>query len=284
VAKDEDVIEEETEESRRPRIARRPQTPTKAEYESHMTLHADYRDWCPDCVAGRGISHQHRSSKNERTGREFSLDYAFMTAEDVGEDMCPVLVGYDNDSHGVWALAVDAKGATKPSVQWVKNKIDEAGCSGTPVSLRSDQEESIMALMRAVAIYRQAEAVMLESHVRDSKANGAAERAVRSWAGQLRTIRHHVERRIKVSIPKDSAIMSWLVSLAADVILKYKVHSSGRTSFEWVTGHRCNQPVAGFAEKIHFKFTTDKNHRNNMNTEWSTGYLIATAHSARPGI
>ena len=90
-----------------------------------------------------------------------------MTAEDVGEDMCPVLVGYDNDSHGVWALAVDAKGATKPSVQWVKNKIDEAGCSGTPVSLRSDQEESIMALKKAVAIYRQAETVMLESPVRD---------------------------------------------------------------------------------------------------------------------
>ena len=60
--------------------------PTKAKYDAHMTLHVDYRDWCPDCVAGRGISHQHRSS---------------MTAEDVGEDMCPVLVGYGNDSHGI---------------------------------------------------------------------------------------------------------------------------------------------------------------------------------------
>ena len=85
-----DVIGENEEEARRPRIARRPQTPTKAEYDAHMTLHADYRDWCPDCVAGRGISHQHRSSKKERTEREFSVDYAFMTAEDVGEDMCNV--------------------------------------------------------------------------------------------------------------------------------------------------------------------------------------------------
>ena len=66
-AKEEDVIGENEEEARRPRIARRPQTPTKAEYDAHMTLHADYRDWCPDCVAGRGISHQHRSSKKERT-------------------------------------------------------------------------------------------------------------------------------------------------------------------------------------------------------------------------
>ena len=80
-----------------------PQMPTKAKYDAHMTLHADYRDRSPDCVAGPGISPQHRSSKKERTGRELSLDYPFMTAEAVGEDMCPVLVGYDNESHGMWA-------------------------------------------------------------------------------------------------------------------------------------------------------------------------------------
>ena len=77
--------------------------------------------------------------------------------------------------------AADAKGATKSSVHWVKGTIDESGCSGTPVTLRSDQEEAIMALKRHVAVYRKAETVMLESPVRDSKANGAAERAVRSW-------------------------------------------------------------------------------------------------------
>ena len=78
-----------------------------------MTLHAEYRDWCPHCVYGRGVSHQHRSSgSDEKLGREFSLDYAFMTAEDVGEDMCPVLVGYDHNSAGIWALAVERKGVT----------------------------------------------------------------------------------------------------------------------------------------------------------------------------
>ena len=41
-----------TEEARRPMIAKRPQTPTMAEYDAHMNLHADYRDWCPDCMQG----------------------------------------------------------------------------------------------------------------------------------------------------------------------------------------------------------------------------------------
>ena len=31
--------------------------------------------------------------------------------------------------------------------------------------------------------------------------------------------------------------------------------------------------MAGLAEKIHFKLTTDKNHRQQMNTGESTGYL-----------
>ena len=84
------------------------------------------------------------------------MDYAFTTAEDVGEDMCPVMVGDGNDSHGIWALAVDAKEATKPSVQWAKRKIDDSGCSGTPVPIRPDQEKAIMALKKAVAIHRQA--------------------------------------------------------------------------------------------------------------------------------
>ena len=70
MASEEGVIEEETEESRRPRIAKIFQMPTKAEYDAHMTLHVDYRNWCPDCVAGRGISHQHKACRNERTGRD----------------------------------------------------------------------------------------------------------------------------------------------------------------------------------------------------------------------
>ena len=54
--------------ARQPRIARRPHAPTKAEVVAHMTLHAEYRDWCPHCVHGRGISHQHRTSSNENIG------------------------------------------------------------------------------------------------------------------------------------------------------------------------------------------------------------------------
>ena len=58
-----------------------------------------------------------------------------MTADHVGEGMCPVLVEFHNDSHRIWALAVDAKGATNPAVQWMKGKIVESECPGTPIAL-----------------------------------------------------------------------------------------------------------------------------------------------------
>ena len=79
---------------------------------------------------------------------------------------------------------------------------------------------------------------------------------------ELRTLRHHVVRRFKCRLAKDAALMTWLVSWAVGAIFKYKAHSTGRTSYEWITGHRCNQPVAGFAEKSNSKFATDKNHRH----------------------
>ena len=154
-------------------------------------------------------------------------------------------------------MAVEKKGVSETVTKWINGKINEAGCAVTAVTIRLDQEEAIVALMKSVAIYRRAETVLLESPVRDSKANGAAERTVRSWAGQVRSLRHHAESSLKRQIPKDSVLMTWLVSWAADVVFRYNVHSSGRTSYEWITGHRCNQPVAGFAKRINFKFTTD---------------------------
>ena len=58
-AMDGSVDDDGNEVARRPRIARKLQMPTKAKVDAHMTLNADHRELCPDCVAGRGGSHQH---------------------------------------------------------------------------------------------------------------------------------------------------------------------------------------------------------------------------------
>jgi hypothetical protein len=149
--------------------------------------------------------------------------------EDVDQEdeagLSPVVVGHDRTSESLWAMVVEAKGVNDSSVKWTKERIDESGYLGTRIVFKSDQEESIKALKRAVAIKRQADTTMIESPVRDSKSNGSVERAVRTWAAQVRTLRHHLESRIKVKVPRSSALMTWLVAWSADVINRYKVRS-----------------------------------------------------------
>ena len=51
---------EDSDETRRPRICKRPLAPTKAMVEEHNRTHAEYRDWCPDCRAGKSTGLHHR--------------------------------------------------------------------------------------------------------------------------------------------------------------------------------------------------------------------------------
>ena len=126
--------------------------------------------------------------------------------EDIGvEDdagLSPVLVGHDWTSEALWATVAEAKGATGPSLKWAKEGIDESGYLVTRVVLKSDHEEAVSALNKAIAVKRQAETIMIETPVRDSKSNGSFERALRTWAAQVRTLRHHLESRIKAKVPR----------------------------------------------------------------------------------
>ena len=129
-----------------------------------------------------------------------------------------VLIGCDHRSKTIWAMAVDIEGPTQSAVKWLVGKIDQAGCCGVKIVLKSDQEESMVALKKTAAVMRQAPTVNTESSVRDSQANGNAERAVRMWAARVMTMRHHLEHRRQHKIPVWSALMTWLVAGAADVI------------------------------------------------------------------
>ena len=50
---------DEDEETRKPRISRRPLGPTKEMVEEHNRTQAEYRDWCPDCRVWRSTGLDH---------------------------------------------------------------------------------------------------------------------------------------------------------------------------------------------------------------------------------
>ena len=80
---------------------------------------------------------------------------------------------------------------------------------------------------------------------------------MRIWAAQVRTLRHHLESRIKTKVPRTSALMTRLVAWSADAIIRYQIRGSGRTSYEHITGHRRLQAIAAFGEKAMFEYTID---------------------------
>ena len=89
-------------------------------------------------------------------GATVSLDYCFMTPEEEEEDMRAILIGYDHQKSGFWALPVEGKGAQEQVVKWVVDKMDEAGYAGIAVTIKSDQEPAMMALKQAIAVRRKA--------------------------------------------------------------------------------------------------------------------------------
>ena len=132
-----EVEVEENNTARDPKVARRPIKPTQAMIQAHELHHADYRDWCDHCRAGKGVSHQHRSSANDNEDAEFSIDWGQKEPEKIGAT--PILVGCDHRSKAIWAMATNTKGPTESAVKWLNGKINEAGCRGVKVVLRSDQ-------------------------------------------------------------------------------------------------------------------------------------------------
>lgn len=74
----------------------------------------------------------------------------------------------------------------------------------TESTLKSDQEEAIVALKRAVAARRTARTVLVESNVRVSKTNSKIERAVGRWRSQFRKLKIHLEDKIACRVPRTS--------------------------------------------------------------------------------
>ena len=104
------MAEDETgDETRRPRICRRPLAPTKEMVEEHNRTHAEYRDWCPDCRAGKstGLHHRKGDPDEEKLGATISADYAFRLKEEQEDDLIPILVAHDDVKKSIWTLEVE---------------------------------------------------------------------------------------------------------------------------------------------------------------------------------
>ena len=279
----EELAESVEEQARCPKVPVDPGRPTLKEIEEHNCLHWPFRSWCPHCVRGKAVTSPHprkydgvTSDGLEATGvTTVSLDYCFVSGsnEDEGTaDERPVLVVVDSKSSSMYALPTERKGVIPWVLKWIVEKLDDMGYAGVKITVKSDGEPAIVALVEALAVARKAETVPVRSPARESKCNGKVEREVRTSRGQFVAMKDHVETMLGMELPANGAVPTWLVMHAAQTLNCYKVLETGRTPCELVTGHRPKAVAVPFGEKVHFLKAQSKTIKKLTN--WKMGIFL----------
>ena len=242
----------------RTRTLRRPGQPTQKQIRDHkQASHLPYRSWCKFCVEGKGLHDHHRSGREEDKFDKqvpcISMDYCFMGDGETEAKENPILTTYDNNTGSLHTYVVKKKGVVMWLPKAIGSDLEHMGYKGCRVSVKSDQENSVMAVKRSVAEWRSAPTSMIEAPVRESKCNGKMERAVQNFQGQLRTLKLSLEDSIGAKIDVRSRIFGWLCTWACTSLNRYHVGVDGLTAFARVTGTQCSRPIAEFGEQVLWK-------------------------------
>ena len=141
------------------------------------------------------------------------LDHCFLGSADDAEGRkaheSPFFIFVDSETEAIYALAVADKACKLWAFENVSNVLSELGYVGVNVALKSDAAPELRELKKLGAAKRSSPTVPLEVPVRESKANGAVGRAVRTWQGQFRTLKSHPGSGIDFVLSCKHPIFQW---------------------------------------------------------------------------
>ena len=163
-----------------------PQYPSDAERLAHELHHLPFRSWCQFCVKGRARDDPHKVQGSEKsTVPVVSLDYCFLNRDDE-QDTATVLVMNLRPHGAAGAVQVPNKGASEFAVDSVLHHLDLWAV--TEVVLKTDQENSILAVVAEVK-KRRAHPTSVEMSPKGShQSKGPAEQEVGRIEGLVRTV------------------------------------------------------------------------------------------------
>ena len=147
-------------------------------------------------MRGRAVGSPHRRKAQE--AREFaeggrvptlSIDHCFLGSEEEAAAANPFLIIYDDCSGALFAVAVASKEYEDWLAEYLKAVTDELGYSGARIAVKVDNAPELLRLRAELTSRRSAPTVPITVPVKESKNNGAVEKAVRTWQGQFRIIK-----------------------------------------------------------------------------------------------
>jgi len=268
--------EEEAVEESPAKIARAPTVPSRWEKERHEVAHIPFRIWCPTCVAGRGVKSPHKKKKREEEEElpRFSMDYGFMGQE---EQQSAVLLAMRELKTGMMlGMVVPKKGIGE---DWVERRIAQFMNSFgyKKLLLRSDNENSIISLRKAVMKLCDAQVIGEDAIKGESQTNGLAEVGVKIIEGVVRTLKIDLEEKMQKEINTQSVTLAWLVEHSCVVYNRCTVMSDGRTPWQRAYGKAASLPLVPFGEKVLYKMlkaTGDK--KNSLEPRFKYGVYLGS--------
>merc|ERR1712240_171121 len=217
-------------------------------------------------------NHKKRENQDEKQIPEIVFDYVFLaSAED--DETIPVQVARDRRTQMLFAHVMPRKGMVCHHGADAMEK-DIAKLGYQEIILKSDGEPAIKAVQEEVKRRRTANTILENSARSDSRANGAAERAVKAVSEQVRVLRAGLQARLGSVIKGSHPVMTWLVQHAADCLSKYQVGEDGKTAYERWKGKPFNRPAVEFGEKIHYRKSAKGPKENKLDAKWDEGYFL----------
>ena len=97
---------------------------------------------------------------------------------------------------------------------------------------------------------------------------------MRTWEGQLKTIKCHLEYELGETLDPKHPVLQWAAGWAAQIIVRWAVRRHGRTSFEYAKGHKTKTAVSCFGEQLLWRKRRTSGARNKLDSEWSEGIFL----------
>ena len=237
--------EDEQQSANKAKAMMQPVQPTPQEIQQHNLTHMPYRSWCPVCIQSRGrqTSHQQQTSKQP----VIQVDFTYIkTYEDKWP--VPILTAIDIQTGMAMAtMLTDKKGQFAYAQACLQAFILE--CGRAEGILQSDQEEYLMALLRATAKATGNMTVRF-APAYSSQSSGSIERFHRTLAGHIRTLRTQVQQNYNTRLPTTHPIMAWAVRHSAYLINRFLIRADGYTSYHKRWGRTHNAALCEFGETV----------------------------------
>ena len=97
---------------------------------------------------------------------------------------------------------------------------------------------------------------------------------MRTWAGQFRSLKSHLEYELKTEIPLHHPVLQWMAWWAAGIFNRFAVRHHGRTAHEYATGHKTKLPVACFGETVLWRQRRNNSELGKHHSEYSEGIFL----------